>query len=90
VPIMEGSGAQYRGARCPLKGGQVPSTGVHVPIMGGAGGHYRGGDVWVVTHLHGGVAGVARRDGRQQQQRLGVRAATFFEKARAQADQEGH
>jgi hypothetical protein len=35
VPIIGGSGAQYRGVSCPLQRGQVP-------IIGGAGAHYRG------------------------------------------------
>ena len=35
MPITGGSGAQYRGVRCPVQGGQVP-------ITGGSGAHYRG------------------------------------------------
>ena len=35
MPIIRGSGAHYRGVRC-------PSQGVQVPIIGGSGSHHRG------------------------------------------------
>ena len=65
MPVTEGSGAHYKGFRCPLKGGQVPivgGSGAHywglrcplwgaqVPIMGGSGSHY---------DVSGGEAGTA-------------------------------
>jgi len=37
-----GSGAHYRGVRCPVSGSLVPIVGGKVPIIGGSGAHYGG------------------------------------------------
>jgi len=57
VPVVGGSGAHYRGVRCPIsapyRGFRSPLWGGQVTIIGGSGAYYRGDHVHVRSHPRG-------------------------------------